>query len=237
MGLIFLTNLLMQTHSLSQPQSLAVSEFFAGVYKWMAAAMILTTFVAWQTANSAAVMQYLATHQSLIFVLFLAQISLVIALSGWAHRLSQGAAVALFLGYAALTGFTFSGLILAYTAVSIAKAFGVTVAMFGAMSAYGYATQRDLSGWGSFLFMSVIGLVLGSLLNLWLASPMVEWMVTYGGVVIFAGLAAYDHQQLKQFALMDPDGSQNLAVRGALMLYLDFINLFLSLLRIFGDRR
>lgn len=224
------------TASLSGEQAM-IGAFFASVYKWMTLAMALTALVAWRAAGSSAFIEYLATHSGFFWLLVIAQFALVIALAGWAQRMSRPAAIAAFLAYAALTGLTFSTIFVLYTAASIAKAFAVTAMMFGGMSLYGYTTKRDLSAWGSFLFMSLIGIIIGSFLNIWLASPLIEWMVTYGGVVVFAGLAAYDHQKLKAYALIDADGSQNLAVRGALTLYLDFINLFLMLLRIMGDRR
>ncbi|MFH0837856.1 MAG: Bax inhibitor-1/YccA family protein, partial [Patescibacteria group bacterium] len=159
----------------------------------------------------------------------------VIALAGWARKMSYTTAIITFLAYAALTGLTFSTIFLVYTAASIFKVFLVTTLMYGATSLYGYTTTRDLSGFGSFLFMSLIGIIIGSLLNFWLHSPLVEWMVTYGGIVVFAGLAAYDHQKLKYYAMSG--GPESLAITGALTLYLDFINLFLMLLRVMGDRR
>jgi hypothetical protein len=215
-------------------QQVVISRFFAGVYKWMTLAMAVTALVAWQTASSEVFITYLMAHQGLFFFLIIAQLGMVIALSAWVQKMSFTVAALTFIGYAALTGLTLSTIFLVYTAASIAKAFVVTSAMFGVMSVYGYTTKRDLSAFGSFLFMSLIGIIIGSLLNFWLKSPLVEWMVTYGGIVVFAGLAAWDHQKLKAFALM---GSDNLIIHGALALYLDFINLFLMILRVMNDRR
>lgn len=214
---------------------IAISNYFAAVYKWMTIALGITTLVAWYTAGSEVIMTYLMAHSGLTILLIVAQFGLVIALAGWARKMSYGTAIAVFLAYAALTGFTFSTIFLVYTTASIFKVFLVTTLMYGATSLYGYTTSRDLSGMGSFLFMSLIGIIIGSVLNFWLASPLIEWMVTFGGIVVFAGLAAYDHQKLKHYALSG--GPESLAITGALSLYLDFINLFLMLLRVMGDRR
>lgn len=219
--------------ALSQEE--AISRYFADVYKWMTIALGITTMVAWQAASSEAFVGYLLTNSGLMIGLIIAQFALVIALAGWARRMSYTTAVMVFLGYAALTGLTFSTIFLIYTTASIFKVFLVTTLMYGATSLYGYTTSRDLSAFGSFLFMSLIGIIIGSVLNFWLASPMIEWMVTFGGIVVFAGLAAYDHQKLKYMAVSG--GPESLAISGALSLYLDFINLFLMLLRVMGNRR
>jgi len=212
-----------------------ISDYFAAVYKWMTIALGITTAVAWYAASSEAFIGYLMAHSGLAILLIVAQFGLVIALAGWAQRMSYGTAIFVFMAYAALTGLTFSTIFLVYTAASIFKVFLVTTLMYGATSLYGYTTSRDLSGMGSFLFMSLIGIIIGSVLNFWLGSPLIEWMVTFGGIVVFAGLAAYDHQKLKHYALSG--GPESMAVRGALSLYLDFINLFLMLLRVMGSRR
>lgn len=162
-------------------------------------------------------------------------------LSGLIHKLSAGVATSLFMLYSALTGLTLSSILFIYTAESIAATFVVTAGMFGAMSLYGYTTKRDLSGFGNMLFMGLIGIVLASLVNFWLKSEALMWAVTYIGVVIFVGLTAYDTQKLKnigqQIDLNDASQLRKTAILGALTLYLDFINLFLMLLRIFGNRR
>ena len=150
-------------------------------------------------------------------------------------------ATTLFMLYSALTGLTLSGILYAYTAESIAATFVVTAGMFGSMSLYGYTTKRDLSGLGSMLFMGLIGIILASLVNFWLKSETLMWAVTYIGVVIFVGLTAYDTQKLKnigtQLDVNDKAHLRKYSILGALTLYLDFINLFLMLLRIFGNRR
>jgi uncharacterized protein len=208
-----------------------ISSYFAGVYKWMTVAMAITAVVAWQIANTPSFFEYLMAHQGLIIVLVIAQFAAVITLAGWAHKMSFAMSLAIFLGYAALTGVTLSTIFVVYAAATLTKAFVVTAGMYGAVAIYGYATKRDLSAWRGFLFMSLVGIVLGSFLNLWLNSDYVDWMITYGGIVVFAGLTAYDHQKLKVFAMTEADGKGNLTINGALSLYLDFINLFLMILR------
>lgn len=164
---------------------------------------------------------------------------LVFGMAGLAPRLSTGAAAALFLAYAALNGVWLSVLFLVYTAESVGATFLVTAGMFAATSAFGYATKRDLSGVGSFAFMGLVGLVLASIVNFFLASPMLYWLITYAGVAVFVGLTAWDTQKLRQIGGMAMDGETRgrAAVHGALTLYLDFLNLFLFLLRLLGRRR
>ena len=145
-----------------------------------------------------------------------------------------------FILYSGLNGITFSFIFLAYTASSITSAFMVTAGTFGAMSLYGYATKKDLTSWGSFLFMGLIGLVIASLVNMFLHNPALTWITTYAGVLIFVGLTAYDTQKIKMMNVLGNEGTdedQKEAIIGALTLYLDFINLFLMILRIMGDRR
>lgn len=162
-------------------------------------------------------------------------------ISGMVQRLSGAVATSLFMLYSALTGLTLSSIFIMYSGESIASTFVITAGMFGAMSLYGYTTKRDLSGFGSMLFMALIGIVLASLVNLWLKSEALMWAVTYIGVVVFVGLTAYDTQKLKnigeQLSVDDKDSFRKYSIVGALTLYLDFINLFLMLLRIFGNRR
>jgi len=173
--------------------------------------------------------------------LIIAQLALVFVLSGMVHRLSGAVATALFMLYSALTGLTMASIFLVYTYSSIASTFFVTAGMFGAMSFYGYTTKRDLSRFGSLLFMALIGILLASLVNFWLKSPALMWAITYIGVVVFVGLTAYDTQRLKAIGeninVNDKENLRRASIMGALTLYLDFINLFLMLLRIFGNRR
>lgn len=183
----------------------------------------------------------LFSSQITFFGLIILQLGLVFVISGMVNRLSGTMATGLFMLYSALTGLTLSSIFIAYTYSSIASTFVVTAGMFGAMSLYGYTTKRDLSGFGSMLFMGLIGIVLASLVNIWLKSPALMWAITYIGVLVFVGLTAYDTQKLKamgeQLNADDKDSFRKYAIVGALTLYLDFINLFLMLLRIFGNRR
>jgi hypothetical protein len=160
----------------------------------------------------------------------------VIAISAAAHRLSAATAGGLFLLYSALNGATLAVVLLVYTGASVALAFASTAGTFLAMSVYATVTRRDLSSWGSFLFMGLIGVVIASLVNVFLHSSMVTFVVSCMSVVVFTGLTAYDTQKLRVFA-RDGGGTGSLAVNGALALYLDFVNLFLALLRLFGSRR
>ena len=154
-------------------------------------------------------------------------------------RLSVGTAQALFWGYAALVGLSLSVIFLVFTGQSITQVFFITAASFGALSLFGYTTKRDLSGLGSFLFMGLIGIIIASLVNIWLASTMLQWIVSVVGVLVFAGLTAYDTQQIKEMYYVGDDGTVagRKAVMGALRLYLDFINLFTMLLQLFGQRQ
>jgi len=214
---------------------MTISTYFADVYRWMTAALGLTAVVAWFVSQNATISQFLAANSMIVWILFGVELLFVFAIASRAHRMSYGTAIGAFLIYAALNGVTLSFIFALYTTASIFNVFLVTTLMYGATSLYGYTTKRDLSGLGSFFFMALIGIIVASILNFWLASPMIDWVVTFGGIIVFAGLAAYDHQKLKKMALSG--GPASLAILGALSLYLDFINLFLFLLRLMGDRR
>ena len=221
-----------RSDSIVQPRA-GLQTYMAQVYGWMTVGLLLTAFVAWYAANSAAVMELLFTNRVFLIGLIIAQLALVIVLSAMIQKL--------FMLYSALTGLTLSSIFIVYTAASIASTFVVTAGMFGAMSLYGYTTKRDLSGFGNMLFMALIGIVLASLVNFWLKSEALMWAVTYIGVIVFVGLTAYDTQKLKnmgeQIDTRDTSNLRKYSILGALTLYLDFINLFLMLLRIFGNRR
>lgn len=230
-----------RTDSIVQQSRTGLQTYMAQVYGWMTCGLLLTAFVAWYAANSEAVLQMVFASRVTFFGLIIAQLAVVFVLSGLIHKLSAGVATTLFMLYSALTGLTISSILLLYTAQSIAATFVVTAGMFGAMSLYGYTTKRDLSRMGSMLFMGLIGIVLASLVNFWLKSEALMWVITYVGVVIFVGLTAYDTQKLKeigqQINVSDHSQLRKYSILGALTLYLDFINLFLMLLRIFGNRR
>lgn len=230
------------------PQSGAVVQarsglqiYMAQVYGWMTCGLLLTAFIAWYAADTPMVMELVFSSKITFFGLIIAQLALVFVLSGMVQRLSAGMATTLFMLYSALTGLTLSSIFIVYTYSSIASTFVVTSGMFGVMSLYGYTTKRDLSGLGNMLFMALIGIVLATVVNFWLKSEALMWAVTYIGVIVFVGLTAYDTQKLKNIGgQIDTRDSANLrkyAILGALTLYLDFINLFLMLLRLIGNRR
>lgn len=214
--------------------------FLNQVYLWMALGLALTGIVAGVTALSPGVVVGLARNIGLFIVLALVQIGLVIWLSSQIMNLSLMTATIGFSVYATLNGVLFSSIFLIYTATSIASTFLVTAGMFGAVSLYGFTTKRDLTSMGSFMFMALIGLILASIVNLFFRSPVFYWIVTYAGIFIFVGLTAYDTQKLKmihQQGFESGDVLKKIALLGALTLYLDFINLFLMLLRVMGRRK
>lgn len=224
-----------------QRTSAGLQTYLSQVYGWMTCGLLLTAFVAWYAAQSTQVIQFIYMNKMALFGLIIAQFGLVFVLTGMVHKLSAPAATGLFMLYSALTGLTMATIFLIYTYSSIGATFFITAGMFGAMSFYGYTTKRDLSRFGSLLFMALIGLVIASLVNFWLKSSTLMWIVTYAGVLLFVGLTAYDTQKLKhigsQVDVNDKDNLRRYAIVGALTLYLDFINLFLMLLRIVGNRR
>ncbi len=208
----------------------------AAVYRWMTLGLGLTAVVATGVAGSETLLGAIVGNRILFYGLILAELGLVIGISAAVNRLSAAAAGGLFLLYSALNGATLSIVLLAYTGTSVALAFVSTAGTFAAMSLYGTLTRRDLTSWGSFLFMGLIGVVLASVVNIFLRSSMVSWVVSCMGVLVFTGLTAYDTQKLRAFARAG-GGAAAAPVSGALSLYLDFVNLFLSLLRLFGNRR
>jgi uncharacterized protein len=218
----------------------AQGEFIRRVYNWMGLGLATTALVALYTASSPTLLGMVFGNSLVFFGLIIGQLGLVIVLSAAINRLQASTATFLFFLYSALTGLTLSVIFLAYTRASIASTFFVTAGTFGVMSFYGYTTQRDLTSWGSFLFMGLIGIILASVVNIFLHNETVYWVVTYAGILIFVGLTAYDTQTLKNMAgrgFANEEMERKSAVMGALRLYLDFINLFLMLLRVMGNRR
>ena len=214
-----------------------VAQFFNAVYAWMAVGLAVTAAVAYWVAMTSplALMNPLA-----LIGIVIAQLILVVTISRAVNSISASAATALFLLYACLNGLMFSVLFLIYKLPTLGGTFMVTAGMFGAISLYGYVTKRDLTRLGSILFMALIGLILASVVNIFLHNPTLYWLISYAGVLIFVGLTAYDTQKLKQIAMQtggDPAMAHRMSVVGSLVLYLDFINLFLLLLRIMGNRR
>jgi FtsH-binding integral membrane protein len=217
-----------------------VSSLIKSVYMQMAAALSITGLVAYFLSQSVAFWQILAENISLIWVIFIAQIGLVIWLSARITKMSMTSATLLFILYSVLMGVTMSTIFMVYTMGSIASVFFITAGMFLAMSLIGYFTRLDLTRLGSLLFMALIGVVIASVVNIFLGSETLYWIISYVAVVVFVGLTAYDTQKIKEmlaeYGQADEMGHK-LALYGALTLYLDFINLFLYLLRIFGDRK
>jgi hypothetical protein len=229
-----------QQITLSQARQEASTVFLAKVFNWMAIGLGITGVIAWFTASSGLAAQLV--QGSMFWILIIAQLGLVFYLSARIEKIQPGTATGLFLGYAALNGLTLSMVFLAYTGSSIAATFFITAGMFGAMAVYGLVTKRDLSGMGSFLFMGLIGIIIASVVNIFLNSSSLYWAISLIGVFIFVGLTAYDVQKIKKIGedgiMQQGEGAiQKGAVMGALALYLDFINLFLMLLRFFGGNR
>jgi FtsH-binding integral membrane protein len=215
-----------------------VTAFLRAVYGWMCAGLAVTGVVAYMIGSSPTLLQVLVSNYLLVIGLFVGQLALVFYLSARAHQLAPGTATAIFLGYAGLTGITLSVLVLAYTGASIATTFMVTAGMFGALAFYGTTTSRSLAGMGQFMFMGLIGLVLASIVGMFWHSDALQFLISVVGVIVFTGLTAWDAQRLKHMALEIPrDRLGSYAIVGALALYLDFLNLFLFLLRFLGDRR
>lgn len=218
------------------------ASFINKVYMWMCAALMITGFVALRTVSSDSLMGALFGSGSMMpfYILLIGQLGLVWWMSASINKLSVGLATGLFILYSALNGLTMAVIFLVYTKSSIASTFFVTAATFGVMSAYGYFTKKDLTSWGNLLFMALIGFIIASVVNIFLKSTFFYWMVTYAGILIFVGLTAYDTQKIKKMSLgldAESEAGKKGALMGALMLYLDFINLFLLLLRVMGDRR
>lgn len=230
-----------QDNSALQRAGTGLQTYMAQVYGWMTCGLLLTAFVSWFAVRTPRVMEFVFSSQITFFGLIILQLAVVFVLSGLAHKMSGALATGLFMLYSALTGLTMASIFLVYTYSSIATTFFVTAGMFGAMTLYGYTTKRDLSKMGSLLFMALIGILVASLVNYWLKSPALMWAITYIGVVVFVGLTAYDTQKLKYMGeninIDDKENLRRYSIVGALTLYLDFINLFMMLLRIFGNRR
>jgi len=210
--------------------------FMSAVYRWMALGLVVTAGVAYSVASNPEVLQVVIGNRMVFWGLIIAQFGLVMALSAAVNKLSAGVAGALFLLYSALTGATLSVVLLAYTGNSVASAFAVTAGTFLAMSIFATVTKRDLSGWSNFLFMGLIGVVIASVVNIFMKSSMMQFVISAAAVVVFTGLTAYDTQRLRRMAVAGA-GIAALPVNGALSLYLNFINLFLSILNLFGGRR
>jgi uncharacterized protein len=225
-------------HYATAAESERIAAFLRGVYWWMCLGLAVTALVALLVAGSPALVTALVSNRLLFWGLLLAELGIVIYLSARVGSLAPGTAAALFLGYAALNGVTFSIILLAFTGTSVATTFLITAGMFGSMALYGTVTGRNLTGMGQFMLMGLVGLILAGIVSLFWQNDAVQFVMGVVGVLVFSGLAAYDAQRLKAMALQTDGGpSSSVAIVGALRLYLDFVNLFLSLLRLFGRRR
>jgi len=219
-----------------------VNQFIRSVYNWMAAGLALTGVVALYVASSESLIRMIFSNQLLFFGLIIGELALVFYLSARIQKIQASTATGLFLLYSALNGLTLSFVFLIYTSSSVASVFFICAATFGACSLYGMSTKRDLTSMGSFMTMGLIGIVIASVVNMFIQSSGMNLIISYIGVIVFVGLTAYDTQKLKMMALSQPADLDAGVVRkgtilGALTLYLDFINLFLMLMRILGDRK
>jgi FtsH-binding integral membrane protein len=214
--------------------------FITRVYGWMTFGLFVTAAAALMTWITPGVQALIFSTPLVFGGLLIGELALVIGLSAAINRLNPAVASLLFIGYAGLNGVTLSVIMLIYTASSIAVTFGIAACTFGIMTLFGYTTHRDLTKLGSLLIMALLGLILASVVNLFIANTAIYWITTYVGVLIFTGLIAYDTQKLKNMSLVvsaNGEAAQKASIVGALALYLDFINLFLMLLRIFGRRK
>ena len=230
----------MQTQLTAQQIQTIQATFINKVYAWMCLALTVTGFIAYRTAQSDALLGLVFGNNIILIGLIIFELGIVFWMSKNIAKISSNMAIGLFILYSALNGLTLSVLLLVYTASSIASTFFITAGTFGVMSTYGYFTKKDLTSWGNLLFMALIGLIVASVINIFLASSTMYWIITYVGVLIFVGLTAYDTQKIKNMSLQlnaESEEGRKGAIMGALALYLDFINLFIILLRFFGDRR
>lgn len=226
-----------QSGYLSSERVNTASDLMRRVYGWMTIALGITGITSYIVAGNLTIQNLLLTNAWFSWGLLLVQLGMVFYLSARVMKMSLSTASVMFVLYSFVTGIVFSLLFTMYTKESLATTFFITGALFGVMSLYGWTTKRDLTSMGSILFMALIGIIIASVVNIFLKSTMLYWITTYVGVFIFIGLVVYDTQKLKQLAGMaDSESRSKLAIIGALSLYLDFINLFLMLLRIFGRR-
>lgn len=218
----------------------AVQQFMVKVYGWMAGALMVTGLVALLVVSNEALLEMIFGNMLVFYGLIILELVLVGYLAIWVQNMAASTATLVFLLYAVINGVTLSFIFLIYTTGSIASTFFVSAGTFAVMSIYGYVTKSDLSKWGNILFMGLMGIIIASIANMFMQSSTLYWITTYVGVLVFVGLTAYDTQKIKNSAAIgtgDQEEESKAAVMGALTLYLDFINLFLKLLRIFGRRK
>lgn len=221
----------------SEEDKRRLAAYMTKVYGWMFLGLAITAVVSYLTASSPALLHFLTANRMMFFALMIGELALVGYLILRIQKLSAQTAILIFLTYAALNGLVFSVLLLIYTEASIAATFAITAGTFGIMSFIGYTTKTDLTSFGKLMFMGLIGVIIASVVNWFVGSSMLYWLISYVGVAVFVGLIAYDTQKIKAYALIeDEEMRKKGAIMGALALYLDFVNLFLMLLRLFGRR-
>ena len=232
------TNINVNNYSADEVASIQQA-FITKTFMWMGVALALTGLISWLTINSETLIELVFSSRLVFFGILIAEVGIVIYLSSAIQRMSAQSALGWFLFYSALNGITLSLLFMIYTAASVTSAFMVTALTFAGMAMYGYTTKRDLTTIGSLAFMGLIGIIIASVINIFFFSETLYWIISYVGVLIFVGLTAYDTQKLKEMSLQldqNEEIQQKAAIMGALRLYLDFINLFIMLLRIMGRR-
>lgn len=225
-----------------QRTEVLVNNFVRSVYNWMFIGLALTGFAAWYVSSSPNIFNLVYGNRLIFFILIIGELGLVFSISGMINRMSAGTATSLFVLYSALNGVTLSFIFLIYTRSSIISTFFICAATFLACSVYGWTTKKDLTSFGGFFMMGLMGIIIASVVNMFIRSSAMSIVVSYIGVIVFVGLTAWDTQKLKNMAMSQPDGLDGAVIRkgailGALSLYLDFINLFLMFLRIFGQSR
>ena len=228
------------SHDRDLEMQLAFPVLMRKVYTWMTLALVLTGLTAYGVATSPGILMAIYSNPALLWGLVIAEFALVFGVSAALNRLSLTTATLMFVAYSVINGALLSSIFLVYTAASITSVFFITAATFATMALIGYTTKTDLTSVGQLLFMALIGLIIATVVNIFVGSSMLTMICNYVGVLIFVGLTAYDSQKIKHMLQQAPDAgesSQKLALLGSLTLYLDFINLFIYLLRIFGDRR
>ena len=233
-----------QIDSLARDRELMLSQAFPvlmrKVYVWMTLALVLTGVTAYGVATSPGILNALVTNKALFFGLIIAEFALVFGVSGAINRLSLATATLMFVAYSVINGALLSFIFLAYTMESITSVFFITAGTFATMAVIGYTTKKDLTSIGRILFMALIGIIIATIVNMFIGSTGLNMIISYLGVLIFVGLTAYDSQKIKEMLLahgVEGEQGQKLALLGALTLYLDFINLFIYLLRILGSKR
>lgn len=227
-----------QSYASADVRDVRVTAFLSKVYGWMFLGLLITAGTALAVASSPVLIETFILNRILFWILVLGQLGIVFYLSARVEHLSAGVAAGLFLLYSGMVGVTSSVIFLIYTGASIVSAFMIAGTMFGAMAVFGTLTKRSLAGVGQFMFMGLIGLIIASIVNIFWLNSALHFVISVVGVIVFTGLTAWDAQRLKQMAVALPDGRVgSYAVVGALSLYLDFINLFFFILRLFGGRR